>query len=276
MSLRVGGHSGPMVGEIKGIEIHGGSGVGTYLLYLRLNVVVNNLNGKAILNQLSCRLESGGQSVAQGFFEGAPVVEWSQYTSDAYLGFNFHLTGSQLNGLELLRHDNDLGFGVWLSGICHYEGKADSFSDRGEFNVLKQEWLRALGQMNYKKTLLFELEMPSANILGEQVISLLEKAQSHILNGTFEEAVASCRKVIELVETQRGDKADAASAANSYKNNRREMTVCQRMLFLREALKNITHLANHANEDSFSRYQAQSVLGMTVALLSSPEVGCGK
>jgi len=81
-----------------------------------------------------------------------------------------------------------------------------------------------------------------------------------------------CRQAIELVEKYRKDKNKGATAVLKYKENRQDMNTEERMMFLREGLKNITQLGAH-HGDEFSRYQAQAVLGMTVSLLSLPEIG---
>lgn len=275
MSIFIGGHDGPRLAEVRGMSVHGNQGCGVYVLYVNLKVIAGNLTSDAFLSQLSCRLEVGKPPVklANGSIESSPVVQWTQYTNDTQLGFFFYLSSSQINAIEEARCSGDIAFSLWLSGEVKYEGKSQSFLDKGDFVISKQQWLEALSQMHYQDTLLFELPMPSGtDSNSSEVKSLLERAQSHILNGHYQEAIGLCRQAIEYIESYRKDKKQASAAVAKYKEHRPEMNVIERMLFLREGLKNITHLGNH-NSDEFSREQAQSVLGMTVALLSSPEIG---
>ena len=74
------------------------------------------------------------------------------------------------------------------------------------------------------------------------------------------------------MEKLNNDKKHAKKAVDKYKEKRMDMCTIERMLFLREALKNITHLGAH-HEDQISRHQAQSILGITVSVLACPEVG---
>ncbi|MDH5785855.1 MAG: hypothetical protein OEZ16_09645 [Chromatiales bacterium] len=275
MVISIGGFDGPRLAEVKSVSIHGNQGCGVYVLYLSLKVIAGNLTSDAFLSQLSCRLEVGKQPIklANGEYEAAPVVRWTQYTEDTQLGFFFYLSSSQVNAIEQVRNSGDAPISVWLSGSVSYEGKSQSFLDKGDYVIPKQQWLQALAEMHYQDTLLFELLMPSGtDSNSSEVKSLLERAQSHILNGHYQEAIGLCRQAIEFVENYRDDKKQASQAVEKYKDRRKEMNVIERMLFLREGLKNITHLGNH-NSEEFSRQQAQSVLGITVALLSSPEIG---
>lgn len=50
------------------------------------------------------------------------------------------------------------------------------------------------------------------------------------------------------------------------------MSSIDRLLSLREQLKNVCQLGAHGTED-FTRSQAKAVLGMTMALLAEPTVG---
>ena len=275
MSISIGGFGGPIIAEIKNVSVNGVSGCGVYVLYLRLTALVANLNSEAFISQLSCRLETNEPclKISGGVIDGHPVIRWAEHTDDSQLGFFFYLSSSQISSVEKFRNSGDLKLSIWLSGVVDYECKQNDFYDKSDYVISKQEWLEVLAAMQYKDTLLFELPMPVATDSDDENIKiLLERAQSHILNGHYQETIGLCRQAIELVEKERGDKREASSATTKYKDNRKEMNVVERMLFLREGLKNITQLGAH-HGDEFSRKQAQSVLGMTVALLSASEVG---
>jgi len=278
MSLTIGGFDGSRLGEVKDVTAHGVPGCGVYVLSLHLKVSTMNFESEVFLSELSSQLELGESAlrIARGRIEGHPVIRWSEYSSDETLRFIFYLSASQVQAIETYRGGTDLKLGIWLSGKAKYENSPQHFSDKEIYTVPKQQWLKALSMMNFKHSMLFELPMPKEG--DDDVESyriLLERAQSHILNGHYQESVGLCRQVIEYVENYKEDKKDASEAVKKYKNDRKNMTTMQRILFLREALKNITHLGNHPGEE-FSRHQAQAILGMTVALLSSPEIGITK
>jgi len=214
--------------------------------------------------------------ISDGILDGHPIIEWAEHTVDSQLGFFFYLSTSQVASIEEFRNSGDLKKSIWLSGVVDYEGKQNDFYDKDDYVISKQQWLEALAAMKYKDTLFFELYMPMDNEPeDENVKILLERAQNHILNGHYQETIGLCRQAIEFVEKVRKDKNVASKAAKKYIDSRKEMDVLERMLFLREGLKNVTQLGAHHSKE-FSRQQAQAILGMTVALLSSPEVGIKK
>ncbi len=275
MSISIGGFGGPKIAEVKNVSVNGVSGCGVYVLYLRLTAISANLKHEAFVSNLSCRLETKDPcfKISSGALDGHPIIRWCEYTDDSQIGFFFYLNASQISAIEDFRNSGDLKLSIWLSGVVDYEGKQNDFYDKSDYVISKQEWLEVLAAMQYKDTLLFELPMPVATDSDDENIKiLLERAQSHILNGHYQETIGLCRQAIELVEKVRDDKKKASEAAKKYKDNRQEMNTLERMLFLREGLKNITQLGAH-HGDEFSRKQAQSVLGMTVALLSASEIG---
>lgn len=278
MSLTIGGLDGSRLGEVNAVTAHGLPGCGVYVLSLHLKVSTMNFESEVFLSELSSQIELGETAlrIARGTIEGHPVIRWTEHSSDEALQFIFYLSASQVESIETYRGGADLKLGIWLSGKAKYENNLQRFSDKEIYTLPKQQWLKALATMNFKHSMLFELPMPKEG--GDDVDSyrlLLERAQSHILNGHYQESVGLCRQVIEYVESFKEDKKDASEAVKKYKDDRKNMTTVQRILFLREALKNITHLGNHPSEE-FSRHQAQAILGMTVALLSSPEIGIAK
>lgn len=274
MTLSISDLNGNRFAEVKGVSVHGLPGCGCYILYLSLSISVTPLDSDVELSQLSCRIENGETNVkiANGEIENRPIVTWHKYSNDEQIGFLFYLSTSQVAAIEEARNSSDLKIGVWLSGEISQNERSSTFIDRGIFTIPKQEWLEVLSRMNYKQTLLFELPLPSDDIFDSDLKTLLERAQNHILNGHYQESVGLCRQAIEVIEKVNEDKSLGSNAVKKYKDQRADMSGTERMLFLREALKNIAHLGSH-HADDFSRQQAQAILGMTVALLSCPEVG---
>lgn len=278
MSLTIGGHNGPRIAEVKSVKVHGQPGAGCYVLYIALQAVSGRYESKALISDLSLRVDLESRlHVGVGKKEGSPLIEWWPHTADSQIGFYIKLSGSQLEAIEQVRGLGEIGVSLWLSGVTHTDKGVHDFISQQTFRVPKEEWLRALDHMDYQVSLLFELPLPNETAVSDDIQNTLTKAKSHLASGHYEECVAKCRSVIELLEELREDKKDAQAVAKKYKGpDRKEMTINERMLFLREAIKNITHLGNHPVAEEFSRHQAQSIFGMTIAILSSPEVGLVK
>jgi hypothetical protein len=117
---------------------------------------------------------------------------------------------------------------------------------------------------------LFEVPLPNAS--GD-LKALFSKAQEFIEIGHYKDAVMQCRHIVEQVEALREDKqASAAANKKAHSSDRKDMSSIERLMSLREQLKNICQLGAHGNEE-FTRSQARAVLGMTMALLAEPTVG---
>ena len=75
-----------------------------------------------------------------------------------------------------------------------------------------------------------------------------------------------------LLETAGNKREAVAENCMAHSDSRKGMTSIERLLSLREQLKNVCQLGGHGRE-AFTRSQALSVLGMTMALVSEPTVG---
>jgi hypothetical protein len=142
--------------------------------------------------------------------------------------------------------------------------------DCTDIKVPREQWLGALKNAGYRSTLLFEVPLPDTS--GD-LEALFSKAQELIEIGHYKDAVLKCRLIVEQVESVREDKQASASANKlAHSSERRDMSSIDRLLSLREQLKNVCQLGAHGTED-FTRSQAKAVLGMTMALLAEPTVG---
>lgn len=234
MGISIGGFNGPGLAEVRSVSAHGVPGCGVYVLHLQLKILAANLKSKALISQLSCRIETTNPSlkISDGVLEGHPVIEWFEYTDESQLGFFFYLSANQISAIENFRNSGDLKLSIWLSGVVNYEGQVNDFYGKDDYVISKQQWLEALSSMKYKDTLLFELPMPKQDGSDKDKLKeLLERAQSHLINGHYQESVGLCRQAIELIEELRKDKKEAANAAAKYKEKRKEMNINERMLF---------------------------------------------
>jgi hypothetical protein len=186
------------------------------------------------------------------------------------VSFEVILTKEQVNALEEYRHEQDLKLNIGLRALTLSNSGLLHSSDFSEASVPREQWLSALKNAGYRQTLLFEVPIPSST---DRLAAPISKAQEFIEIGHYKDAVMQCRHIIERIEELRDDKKES-SAANSkaYSNERRDMSSIERLLSLREQLKNVCQLGAHGSEE-FTRSQAKAILGMTMTLLAEPTVG---
>lgn len=199
------------------------------------------------------------------------IVQCHGYpNNNEQLIFETILTKEQVNALEDCRQESELNLNVSLRALTFSsEGLLPSY-EASNVVIPRELWLNALKNSGFRQTLLFEIPLPT---VPESLATILSKAQEFIETGHYKDAVMQCRHVIEHIEMMRGDKnlsRDANSKAHG--KERTSMSSIERLLSLREQLKNICQLGAHGSED-FTRSQAKAVLGITLALLAAPTVG---
>lgn len=184
--------------------------------------------------------------------------------------FETVFTREQVNALEEFRQQNDVGLVLDLRALIISGDELIPSHDRTEITIPREQWLTALNNAGFRNTLLFEIPLPAAS---EDVMALYSKAQEFIETGHYQDAVMQCRRIVECIETLRGDKKLARSAnEQAHSSARQAMTGVERLLSLREQLKNVCQVGAHGTEP-FSRSQARAVVGMTMTLLAEPTVG---
>jgi|TARA_B110000211_G_scaffold90512_1_gene105699 hypothetical protein len=199
------------------------------------------------------------------------VVQCHSFANNSeQIHFEFVLTKGQVNAIEDYRLEGDLKLNVGLRALTtSSDGLFTSF-DAADVIIPREHWLQALKSSGFRQTLLFEIPLPS---VSDDLQRHLNKAQQFIETGHYQDAVMQCRRIVECVEHLRDDKRLAANAnKKAHGAARQEMSAIERLMSLREQLKNICQLGAHGN-DQFSRSQARSVLAITLALLSEPTVG---
>lgn len=199
------------------------------------------------------------------------VVECYPYAGlSEQLEFEAILTKENVNAVEEYRQKGDLELRVSLRALTtSSDGLLASF-DAADVVIPREQWLNALAMAGFRQTLLFEVPLPS---VSKELAAVLAKAQEFIETGHYKEAVMQCRLVIEHIEKIRGDKKQSYVAnATAHSPERKDMSSIDRLLSLREQLKNVCQLGAHGSE-SITRSQAKAVLGMTMALLAEPTVG---
>ena len=199
------------------------------------------------------------------------VVQCHSFANNSeQIHFECVLTKGQVNAIEDYRLEGDLKLNVGLRALTtSSDGLLTSF-DVADVVVPRELWLNALKSAGFRQTLLFEVPLPA---VSEELSGLMGKAQEFIETGHYKDAVMQCRHIIEQIEKVRDDKRQSSAAnAKAHSKERQDMSSIERLLSLREQLKNVCQLGAHGSE-YFTRSQAKAVLAMTMALLAEPTVG---
>ena len=175
----------------------------------------------------------------------------------------FSLSPAQILQLEGIRNGSDLELTLWISGECIFKNRSGVFSGQTNFTIQQQDWLSVLAEMHYKETLLFELPLPKG--ISDLCRGYIDQARESLLRGDSRGCVGSCREVLDVFAAEMGE-AHLLRLAKNVKPTDRSLE--QRMLMIRDSVRQVTNLGHHVSEDSFSQLHASQILGMTVALLS--------
>lgn len=268
MSISLEDPSGFRVAELREVKVHGLPGIGSYTLVLNLHLAATQRRAEATIRNVSIRLEWGDneQRMIGVAMPDGPPIRITQYSTDIQIGFRLSITGAQIEDIEKRRNGGNFKLALWFMGEVEQAGKSQNKSDRHEFEVRQQDWIEALERMEYRRTMLFELPVPSSDA---PIGGLVAKAQVFLHKGDYDQSVSLCRQAIEKVEALAGDRSAASRAVEKYRDDRKGMDTAERLLFLRESLKNATHLAAHYDQNhcGFSRDQVKVILGTTIALL---------
>lgn len=190
--------------------------------------------------------------------------------NDEQIHFETLLSKDQVCAIEEHRQEGDLVLNFGLRALTTSQDGPWPSLDIADFTIPREHWLKALSAAGYRDTLLFEIPVPINNT---EISAVVSKAQEFIETGHYKDAVMQCRHVIELLEQLRDDKSQSAAAnTKAHSGDRKEMSSIERLLSLREQLKNICQLGAHGSE-AFTRSQARAIFGMTLALLAEPTVG---
>ncbi|EGG94674.1 hypothetical protein IMCC1989_2486 [gamma proteobacterium IMCC1989] len=199
------------------------------------------------------------------------VLQYYNHPNSEQLHFETILTKEQVNSLEEYRQEKDLKLSVELRALTLSGEELLSSFDAADIIIPREQWLDALKTAGFRQTLLFEVPLPSTS---ENLAAILSKAQEFIETGHYKDTVMQCRHIIEQIELQRDDKKQSSEANKKAhdRSQRESMSSIERLLSLREQLKNVCQLGAHGNEE-FTRSQAKAVLGMTMALMAESTVG---
>ena len=275
MSISIEQPSGHRLAEVRGISVHGLPGVGGYTLVVNLHLSVTAPPTDTYLGNLSIRVDWGDnhqRMIGTGVPDQAQPICLSQYSNEATIGFRLLLSSNQIEAIEALRNGGDVSLSIWLLGNVLQDDKSSSIQQQGTYKFSQQEWVEALNRMEYCRSFLYELTLPFEENEQEPATALIKKVQHHLLRGHYDECVGECRKLLEAYPLTDADRQVLKMAREKHKGDRaarESMDVPERMLALRDALTNATHLAHHHNSSiGYSRDQARAIFGATVSVLS--------
>lgn len=265
-------HSSNNLVEFDQLQINGRKALGGCAFVFTLKGKSASIEPSASILNLSLSLSTLNQKelIVSSIPSSTQLIKCSQYSNSEQHSFEIVFTKEQINSLEEYRQEKDLQLGIGLRALTESNGQTFPSFDLTSGDIPREEWLKALKDSGFRQTILFEVPLPET----DEVVGLfVAKAQEFIETGHYKDAVMQCRHIIEAIESVRGDKKLSSTANDkAHSNERKDMTTIERMLSLREQLKNVVQMGAHGSE-IFTRSQAKAVLGMTLALLAEPTIG---
>lgn len=193
--------------------------------------------------------------------------------------FDLRLLDGQLAAIEDMRGSGGVTFqfDVFAQGSGSLGALPMETSFRQDFNL--SEWTKRLAEMGAAEYLCVPmlLPRPGAGDPHEPAIKHLRRAQEAMLRGDWRAAVASCRESLELL-TDLQEKAFAGgnlttqAVVQSFGTRRKQMSREERLVFLRVAAVQLTHLGHHPTDnprDVLSRQDASLAIAACAGLLSA-------
>ena len=266
-------HNGDDIVEFNQFKVHGREAVGGYGFTFALQGSRKGCdNPMAIFDiRLSLALPGPTKPIINSILASTQIVQCPKFSNNSeQLHFETILTKEQINALEEYRQDKNLKLNIGLKALTSSNSVPIASYEHEDVILPREQWLQALKNAGFRQTILFEVPLPKDS---NEFTTLYTKAQEFIETGHYQDAVMQCRRIIEHIESIRKDKSKS-SAANkkAHGQERQGMTSIERLLSLREQLKNVCQLGAHGDE-SFTRSQAKSVLAMAMTLVSEPTVG---
>jgi hypothetical protein len=203
-----------------------------------------------------------------------------QYSSQEGRLFELVLSAGQLAGLEEMRAGGGLKFkfDIYARGEGTRGPEPLQAEFTKDFNL--SEWTKLLMEMGAAEYLCVAVLLPACNSDNPHApaIAYVRRAQDFLVQGEYRAAVASCREALEVL-TGLQDKAagtdgphSTAAVLSAYRTSRSDMSRAQRLVFLRIATNNLTHLGHHPperSEDVLSRQDAALTITTCAGLISA-------
>ena len=194
----------------------------------------------------------------------------SNYGGSRGACFELFLSPQAMEAIERCRDGQGVSLTIKLHGEIRRQEDVHLIYDdvRGDLNVV--QWLGALEQAGYGRSMLYEVPLPLEPSGSGASIELLETARRLFAQGHYPDAVSKCRMVLEGLTAELGQEASLKAAISAQKQTR---TREQRELAMRQAAMDFASLAHHpigtSQDELFDRNAAQMMLGAAAALVSS-------
>ncbi|MCU7926724.1 MAG: hypothetical protein KZQ97_09810 [Candidatus Thiodiazotropha sp. (ex Dulcina madagascariensis)] len=267
MSLTIKDAQGYIFAECKELVIHGLPGLGSYTCCLNLDFNVNTRTTEIFLRHVNLRVDwddNAQRMIGIALPEGSQPIRIS-ISNQQHMYFRFLLSHSQLESIESLRAGGNFNLRLYLSGEVSQGTQSGPFSEYAVFPVRQADWINALKNMGFQKTIIYEIPLPDFSENSRAAQKHFERAQALLYQGHFDDSVGECRKIFELLEIDKAGNI-LGSARNKYHDDRENLSIQDRMALLKDIIKLFTHKPHHANQtEEYSRDQAKLILGSTIA-----------
>lgn len=169
-----------------------------------------------------------------------------------------------------------LTFQLQLTGTTMRDGHLERLGVGSfEYEVTQSDWVAMLEQMQYRRLLLIELDVPDASRSAEYgaALSYYRAAEKHYLSQEWRLTVESLRQTLAALVGKKADEedegADVVAAAKSLRNEARSTNVgySPRAEQVRLALKFMSDLGAHPEVAETTKADAYSTLLMVGGLL---------
>jgi len=198
-----------------------------------------------------------------------PFTVSSHGTSTGHLHI-VTLTPVAMEVIDRLRSGQGITLRLKLMGEVWHGNAATPIQETVECRVSQSDWLAALEQSGFGRTLLFEVPLPATEDSNAPAPArYLQQAQRLFVQGHYDEAVAICRKALEAAMATGNDQVDAMKSFRGGKD--KDLNLGQRELVIRQSVMNYLHPAHHHGDDEevlrYDRSSAAMALGLTASLL---------
>lgn len=264
-------------------ELSGQRAIGQHRLMLALNLINMNWNGKTELTLLDLTADavvqapSGGQLPLGRFVPQRPGVicrfrpGLPPGSASAYLVLD--LQPRQVELLDAVRQGHHLNVMLDVRGMAQFgTGAIQDAWAQLHTSFSRESWLRALEASGFRETLL--LEVPLANEAATGVYKHLRSAEAHFRRAEYDASVGDCRLALEALGTltETDDKRANLRQALEKLETAQAMSLEERLMAVRYALKHVCHPSHHADtvsqSISYGREDARMVLHATAAVLA--------
>ena len=264
------------IADARFTGVHGGRLAGGYVL--RLSIEFNVLNWDeagplpvVIFSPARVWLQGPtGLLLGHAQPEVAQAFTVSPHAGKCGVLFDLPLTQQALETVERERRGQNLALHVKLQAEVRRGTEVQMAWDDLSGNLNVSQWVAALDQAGYGRTLLYEVPIPSEPAGLGSSIELLDSARRHFALGHYSEVVAKCRMVLERTTQELGEQQALKVARET---NKQDRTALQRELFMRQSAIDFAHLAHHPTgaslDEVFDRNAAQMMMGIAAALVSS-------